>query len=883
IAKVMEDCTLDNFFPEVVNKLDTKQFALPKKSTTHALVYLLHSILVAFERGSCTARLFFADFKKGFDLVDHNVIIKELTLLGTHPSIIRWIKAFLCDREQCVRVGTSMSSWKKTNGGLPQALEIIPRFSSSLMPLVVNEISDYALERGMELNYKKCKQMLINFLKYKGSDDENSIYVAGKPVETVSSFKLLGVWISNDLSWNTHVDMVLKKANSRLYALRLLKKAGLQASHIVQIYISFIRSRIEYASPVWSSIPKSLSDILESVQKRALRIAYPDLLYDEALEISNLQYLSTRRDIPCKKFVESLRRDVSPYNPLTQIMEIRPGVKTHDYDLRNDRTAEQPLWSETTERLKNFAQIKARQKAYCRGDKPKYDQLCKKVSKLIRNAKQSFYHTEGRDLRQKDPAKWYKTVYTLLGAETNHNSLQTPSNEDLSKVAENLQTAFTNPWKDINVDLPDINEVNHLLKDTSPPLPSLGQVRSCLKHLNPKKATGIDKIPAWFLKHYCDDLTPVIHSIVIGSITQSKYPTAYKHAIVTPVPKIHQPKDINNDFRQISVLPHLAKMIEKIQLELNSHDLAIKDNQHAFVKNRSTVSALISMTQKWFDVTDNSNIGRKGVHTTFLDFKKAFDLVDHRILLIKLAEMNVSKAFWSWVKCFLTERTQHVNLHGVISSSAPCPAGVPQGSVISPTLFNIHINDLENTLTNNLTNTHKYADDCTLDEVVANGALSNMQESTNQVMNWANDNKMMVNPKKTKDQECRKSFLPPEIGLLTYTSKIRPILEYASPVWGGIPKYLEAEIERVQQRSLRILGLEKDTLPTLKERRDKATCNELKRIVEVPKNPCNRFLSGNKNHTYELRRTRDSTPRQLSKTHRHSTSFIPRACRLTNS
>ena len=603
------------------------------------------------------------------------------------------------------------------------------------------------------------------------------------------------------------------------------------------------------------------------------------------------------------------------------------------------------------------AQINARQKAYCRGDKSKYDQLCKKVSKLIRNAKQSFYHTEGRDLRQKDPAKWYKTVYTLLGAETNHNSLQTPSNEDLSKVAENLQTAFTNPWKDINVDLPDINEVNHLLKDTSPPLPSLGQVRSCLKHLNPKKATGIDKIPAWFLKHYCDDLTPAIHSIVTGSITQSKYPTAYKHAIVTPVPKIHQPKDINNDFRQISVLPHLAKMIEKIQLELNSHDLAIKDNQHAFVKNRSTVSALISMTQKWFDVTDNSNIGRKGVHTTFLDFKKAFDLVDHRILLIKLAEMNVSKAFWSWVKCFLTERTQHVNLHGVISSSAPCPAGVPQGSVISPTLFNIHINDLENTLTNNFTNTHKYADDCTLDEVVANGALSNMQESTNQVMNWANDNKMMVNPKKTKDmwisfsqsspepppiqtdgieiervnsfkllgvwvqndlkwnthvckitkrankllfllRECRKSFLPPEIGLLTYTSKIRPILEYASPVWGGIPKYLEVEIERVQQRSLRILGLEKDTLPTLKERslglekdtlptlkerRDKATCNELKRIVEVPNNPCNRFLSGNKNHTYELRRTRDSTPRQLSKTHRHSTSFIPRACRLTNS
>ena len=90
--------------------------------------------------------------------------------------------------------------------------------------------------------------MVISFLKYKGSD-ENQISVAGNPVEIVSSYKLLGVWISNDLSWNTHVDMVLKKANSRLYALRLLKKAGLLPADIVEIYVSFIISGIEYASP----------------------------------------------------------------------------------------------------------------------------------------------------------------------------------------------------------------------------------------------------------------------------------------------------------------------------------------------------------------------------------------------------------------------------------------------------------------------------------------------------------------------------------------------------------------------------------------------------------------------------------------------------------
>jgi hypothetical protein len=97
-----------------------RQFALPRKSTTHTLTYLLHTILSALENGSCSARLFFADFKKGFDLVDHNVIICELENLSVHPAIVRWIKAFLSNREQCVQIENSYSSWKKTNGSLPQ-------------------------------------------------------------------------------------------------------------------------------------------------------------------------------------------------------------------------------------------------------------------------------------------------------------------------------------------------------------------------------------------------------------------------------------------------------------------------------------------------------------------------------------------------------------------------------------------------------------------------------------------------------------------------------------------------------------------------------------------------------------------------------------------
>ena len=136
VAEIMEGFTLESLLLEVLDKLDPKQFSLPKKSTTQALVYLMHQIHAGLDKGQCSARVFFADFKKGFDLVDHNVIITEFERLGVHPVIIRWIKSFLTDREQCVRVGNCKSSWKKTNGGLPQGTKLGPL----LFAIMVNSL-----------------------------------------------------------------------------------------------------------------------------------------------------------------------------------------------------------------------------------------------------------------------------------------------------------------------------------------------------------------------------------------------------------------------------------------------------------------------------------------------------------------------------------------------------------------------------------------------------------------------------------------------------------------------------------------------------------------------------------------------------------------------
>ena len=147
-------------------------------------------------------------------------------------------------------------------------------------------------------------------------------------------------------------------------------------------------------------------------------------------------------------------------------------------------------------------------------------------------------------------------------------------------------------------------------------------------------------------------------------------------------------------------------------------------------------SALISTTQTWFNATDYSKTGKMGVHAVFIDFRKAIDLVDHKRLLNKLALMNINKPFCLWIKSFLSGRVQQVIINGSLSSIASCPAGVPQGSVIAPTLFNIYIDDLEDTLPEQLkVSTEKYADDCTQHQLVSAASGSNLQQWINEVNN----------------------------------------------------------------------------------------------------------------------------------------------------
>ena len=119
----------------------------------------------------------------------------------------------------------------------------------------------------------------------------------------------------------------------------------------------------------------------------------------------------------------------------------------------------------------------------------------------------------------------------------------------------------------------------------------------------------------------------------------------------------------------------------------------------------------------------------------------------------KLKGRNI-RSLWQWIQSFLQGRTQQVKLPGLLSTTQTCPAGVPQGSVISPLLFGIFIDDFDDSIPVELqgcVKMCKYADDCTASESIPNGKLSNMQKVLDGLQNWATTNNILLNSKKTRD------------------------------------------------------------------------------------------------------------------------------------
>ena len=213
--------------------------------------------------------------------------------------------------------------------------------STTLVSLLQDIASKCTKENNMINNASKTKEVVICFCK-----DEHHIgnipriRIEEIPIERVSHTKVLGITLSNNLSWNAHVDSIANKAGKRLYMLFQLKRAGVCQSDLVHPVV-------EYACPVWhSGLPRYLSDSIEMVQKRAVSCIYPGEPYNEILERTNLPTLAERRSKIRKEYFSKIKKDNHKLNHLL------PDLRTVPYKMRTLHQYCVP--KARTERFKNF-------------------------------------------------------------------------------------------------------------------------------------------------------------------------------------------------------------------------------------------------------------------------------------------------------------------------------------------------------------------------------------------------------------------------------------------------------------------------------------------------------------------------------------------------
>ena len=285
-------------------------------------------------------------------------------------------------------------------------------------------------------------------------------------------------------------------------------------------------------------------------------------------------------------------------------------------------------------------------------------------------------------------------------------------------------------------------------------------IKRILRELNTKKASGPDEIPVIVLKSCADELTPVFTRLFNMSYKKGIFPSSWKAARVQPIPKKGK-KTLPNNYRPVALLSVISKVMEKA---VNKHLLKylegfniISDHQYGFRKSRSTGDLLAYVTHLWNNAIEHFGESR----AVALDISKAFDRVWHEGLLSKLRSYGMSGQFCSWLSSFLENRSLQVAIDGFLSDSFTINAGVPQGSILSPTLFLLYINDLLEKTENPI---YSFADDSTLVSSFALNArtsaadahLRRQQEVTHlnkdleEILSWGDSNQVEFNATKTQ-------------------------------------------------------------------------------------------------------------------------------------
>ena len=351
------------------------------------------------------------------------------------------------------------------------------------------------------------------------------------------------------------------------------------------------------------------------------------------------------------------------------------------------------------------------------------------IKKIIPDNKKSYGLLGDSEADLENKVEEFNKHFAMIGENTFRKSQENPVDPNL--LVSNRQSEPTN---NLNRFRPQPIDINTLILT--------------IKSLKATNSYGSDGIPFRFL---IDSLPVTIYYILIiinTSIVTGVHPSLWKHSYVTPVFKSGDAENIGN-YRPISLLPILSKILEKVianQLTdfLESNKL-LAENQHGFRPNLSTETALLTVTNKIYENIENKKISL----LLLLDLSKAFDSVNHQILMEKCEKLNIDSF---WFQNYLENRVQSVRIGTTLSSPQNINFGVPQGSILGPLLFLIYINDLPEYIRDCLLVT--YADDT---QILLTGEIDKINELLQKAKDvlicakaYFNKNGLLLNEGKTQ-------------------------------------------------------------------------------------------------------------------------------------
>jgi len=589
--------------------------------------------------------------------------------------------------------------------------------------------------------------------------------------------------------------------------------------------------------------------------------------------------------------------------------------------------------------------IRCRQHALKNGQIARYKSYRNRVNRMTGQLRQKFYSRKMKGLRNRDPHNWWRNVKQVTGLDkkSSHQPLLALANQlhdgNMQDLADDINVFFQQVAADLspldtNTTLPQSEMSDEFIIDQA-------AVERKLSQINVYKSPGPDGLPNWILRDFCTELAGPVCAIFNASVRQGIVPSRWKEANVVPAPKSHPPRSIQSDLRPISLTATLGKILESFVGEwiLERVGCTIDNRQYGAFRQRSTTHALVDMMHHWHSTVD----GGRSVRIVFVDFAKAFDRVDHNVLMSKLMALNLPDVIIRWMYSFLLLRHQRVKIGDVLSDWLPQTAGMPQGSYLGPLTFAILIASLQPSCL-----THKYIDDTTMTEIINRGSASCMKVFVDELVSQSTQAGMLVNGKKTKEMLVGSVTKNPPAPLLlnditvervstfkllgVYVSSdlkwtkhidatackiasrlyfmrqlkragattsdlicffctvIRPILEYANPVWHSSLTMAQSDIlESQQKRAMNIIygaginytaALTNAGLDTLRSRREELNRRFFTRHV-LSEDSCLHYLLPPKreeNVTCRLRKSRTFETSKV-KTNRFYNSFIPYAIR----